>query len=84
MSFFRRKPRAASDAADDERSYAEIESNPELIAAEAAVNDLPPPPPSSDVVRDVYMGSAPGIVGLPVPEIVEFPVPEEDDEPEKS
>ncbi|HWD24231.1 MAG TPA: hypothetical protein VG368_02095 [Acidimicrobiales bacterium] len=30
----------------EEPSLEEIEENPELLAAEAAVNELPPPPPS--------------------------------------
>jgi len=59
MSLFRRKPRPVL-----EPSYAEEESNPELIAAEKAVNALPSIP-SSDSVFGVMFGQRPHIVDAP-------------------
>jgi hypothetical protein len=54
----------------DDLSLAEIEENPDLLAAEAAVNDLPPPPPSG----------TPWIAGEGA-HMVTFPGPGPDDEP---
>lgn len=42
MSIFRRRPRAHSPEEEDRvESFAEQENNPELLAAEREVNELP-------------------------------------------
>jgi hypothetical protein len=69
MSLFRRRERP-----DPGPSYAEEESNPELIAAEKAVNKMPSVPLVGGLTG-VILGQRPEIVGLP--EEVE---PTEDDE----
>jgi hypothetical protein len=51
-------------ASVDEVSLSELERDPELLAAERAVDDLPPPPVSSHPLRDVIIGPRPQIVGL--------------------
>jgi len=59
MSLFKRRPRPVL-----EPSYAEEESNPELLAAEKAVNALPSIP-SGDSVFGVMFGQRPHIVDAP-------------------
>jgi hypothetical protein len=69
MSLFRRRERP-----DPGPSYAEEESNPELLAAEKAVNQMPSVPLVGGLTG-VILGQRPQIVGLP--DEVE---PAEDDE----
>ncbi|HXZ83751.1 MAG TPA: hypothetical protein VED84_08500 [Acidimicrobiales bacterium] len=68
MRIWRRQRPAGDDDATDDVSLAELEDNPELLAAEEAVDRLPPPPPSSSPFLDVVMGPRPRIVGLDVGE----------------
>jgi hypothetical protein len=63
MGLFRRHRDDESDPAPQEPSLEEIEENPELLAAESAVNDLPPPPPQSGW----FYGSHEGMVTFPGP-----------------
>lgn len=63
VRIFRRDRQADSGRLDDEASLEEMESNPELLAAEAAVDRLPPPRPSSNTILEVFMGPRPRIVG---------------------
>jgi hypothetical protein len=69
MSLFRRRERP-----DSGPSYAEEESNPELLAAEKAVNQMPSVPMVGGVAG-VILGQRPQIVGLP-----DEAEPSEDDE----
>jgi hypothetical protein len=59
MSLFRRRERP-----DTGPSYAEEESNPELLAAERAVNQMPSVPMVGGVTG-VILGQQPQIVGVP-------------------
>jgi len=59
MSLFRRRERP-----DTGPSYAEEESNPELLSAEKAVNQMPSVPMVGGVAG-VILGQQPHIVGLP-------------------
>jgi hypothetical protein len=59
MSLFRRRERP-----DPGPSYAEEESNPELLAAERAVNQMPSVPMVGGL-SGVILGQRPQIVGLP-------------------
>jgi hypothetical protein len=59
MSLFRRRERP-----DTGPSYAEEESNPELLAAEKAVNQMPSVPMVGGVAG-VILGQQPQIVGMP-------------------
>jgi hypothetical protein len=70
MGFFSRKRADTPPDLPTEPSLAEIEENPELLAAEAAVNTLPAPPPSE---TSWIQGSTTGMVT--------FPGPGPDDEP---
>jgi hypothetical protein len=72
MSLFRRRERP-----DPGPSYAEEESNPELLAAEKAVNQMPSVPLVGGLTG-VILGQRPQIVGLP--DEVE---PSEDEDPEQ-
>jgi hypothetical protein len=69
MGIFRRNRSTALDEPQDELpaepSLEEIEENPELLAAEAAVNELPPPPPTG---TSWVQGGSPGMVTFPGPE----------------
>jgi hypothetical protein len=61
---------AAGDAGeapgdDDEQSYEDAESNPELIAAEKAVNELPRPPLAGNSIQAGWGGITPTIVSFP-------------------
>ena len=58
MRIFRRRERVYSGP-----SYAEEESNPELLAAERAVNQMPDVPMVGGV-RGVILGQQPQIVGI--------------------
>ncbi len=62
MRIFRRDRQVENSRLEDEVSLEEMESNPELLAAEAAVDRLPPPPPSSNTILEVFMGPRPRIV----------------------
>jgi hypothetical protein len=73
MSLFRRRERP-----DPGPSYAEEESNPELLAAEKAVNQMPSVPMVGGLTG-VILGQTPQIVGLPD----EVETSEDDEEPEK-
>jgi hypothetical protein len=73
MSIFHRRRRDAH-ANDALSELEEIESSPELRAAEASVNRLPPPPPSMNPFFDVVAGSRPRLVRFP----------EEEESPEQS
>jgi hypothetical protein len=64
VSLFRRRERPVRERDVREPSYAEEEANPELIAAEKAVNALPSVP-SSDSVFGVMFGQRPHIVDAP-------------------
>jgi hypothetical protein len=59
VSLFRRRERP-----DSGPSYAEEESNPELLAAEKAVNQMPSVPMVGGVAG-VILGQQPQIVGVP-------------------
>jgi hypothetical protein len=72
VSLFRRRERP-----DPGPSYAEEESNPELLAAEKAVNQMPSIPMVGGVAG-VILGQRPQIVGLP-----EESEPSEDGDPEQ-
>jgi hypothetical protein len=72
MSLFRRRERP-----DPGPSYAEEESNPELLAAEKAVNQMPSVPMVGGLAG-VILGQQPHIVGLP--EEVDPSVDDEDPE----
>jgi hypothetical protein len=50
---------------DDEQSYEDAESNPELIAAEKAVNELPRPPLAGNSIQAGWGGITPTIVSFP-------------------
>lgn len=63
MRIFRRDRQVENSRLEDEVSLEEMESNPELLAAEAAVDRMPPPPPSSNTILEVFMGPRPQIVG---------------------
>jgi hypothetical protein len=58
MSLFRRRERP-----DTGPSYAEEESNPELLAAEKAVNEMPSMPMTGGMTG-VILGQQPQIVGF--------------------
>jgi hypothetical protein len=73
MSLFRRRERP-----DTGPSYAEEESNPELLAAEKAVNQMPSVPMVGGLTG-VILGQRPQIVGLPD----EAETSEDDEESEK-
>ena len=73
MSIFHRRRRDAH-ANDALSELEEIESSPELRAAEASVNRLPPPPPSMNPFFDVVAGSRSRLVRFP----------EEEESPEQS
>jgi hypothetical protein len=82
MSIFRRQRKEQSPALPAEQSLEEIEENPELLSAEAAVNELPPPPANSDW----FYGSHEGMVTFPGPGPDDDPAnhPDEDGEEGRS
>lgn len=73
MSLFRRRERP-----DPGPSYAEEESNPELLAAEKAVNQMPSVPLVGGLTG-VILGQRPQIVGLSD----EVEPTEDDEDPEQ-
>jgi hypothetical protein len=64
MSFFRRTRSDSPSDPGSDQSLEEIEENPELLAAEAAVNELPPPPPTAHTWGAVQ-GEPPAMVSFP-------------------
>ena len=64
MSIFSRKRSRSTDYDPVEPTLEEIEGNPELLAAEAAVNSLPPPPASASSVLGVA-ATGPQMVAFP-------------------
>lgn len=64
MNLFRRRG-SGHDRDVMPSSYESAAANPELLAAEDSVRELPPPPPSMNPYFDVIMGSRPRMVAIP-------------------
>jgi hypothetical protein len=92
MSIFGRRRQRSEDESPAEPTLEEIEENPELLAAEAAVNTLPPPPASAMSILGVA-GTGPQMVTFPGPGVADEvgpetetrsePEPEPEPEPER-